>query len=531
MKTISNILKYICLGCLISCFFPVLVFADNNLSYYPVESGDCVNFTGVDGNNAVYRSFSGNNSDIRVVKIVQSGVRRLYAVSENTFMYSNTGEKTACTVANNNASTTNSGYYFGTLYTGALEVIAPTYTVDTSQSLYDWAIYYTFGEGAVEPEPTPVPIIWGLVRDPEYSTRIAGNGYAAKRNIDYLSWNNEVDSNGNDISECTINIKAVLGSWSGTTQEDLLNKSYNDFNIGSYSAINLGSVPASSGMFSVSWQRIINEAGWNFDSLYSHFEDNIFLKQGWYYQLQLVDPDGGTHQWQTLYTPLSSSAKSSETIINHNSFDQDIYQIYEELTQINNNTSITINIEDTDYTVQNPDNGDEPQEGVDLWDILKQMLNGIFQIIKNIAALPGKFLEMIQQLITPPQQISEEINTNFNNNMDVLEESQPGLVESMNAVEDLQDTLNESVNSFDGVPECVFTWDAVTLDLSAFNAGNVTFIAAGSFDFAASFMQMINGFGMTYSEYQFYVSAIIYAWILVFIYRHVYDFLAGTKES
>ena len=91
------------------------------------------------------------------------------------------------------------------------------------------AIYFTYGAGAVEPEEPPVPINWGLLRDTEYSTRIAGQGLAAKRNIDYLSWNNEVDSNGNDISECSIHIKAVLGSWSDTTEERLLNKTYNSF--------------------------------------------------------------------------------------------------------------------------------------------------------------------------------------------------------------------------------------------------------------------------------------------------------------
>ena len=541
----KNILKYICLFSMLVWFFPVCVHADQ--SYVEIGSSYAWGERTSNTTGTTDYAFLGlSDGTMRAVfYTINNDANRIYGgwIYKNTDniirKYSLAGWVSSAPSSygqnfnNVNFNNENYKYYISSTYLFILNYTKYSYNFNVPVLNFDHVLSFqelydlTYGV----PEPTPEPINWGLLRDVEYSTRIAGNGSAAIRNVDYLKWDTVADANGNDISECEVEIQAVPGNFSGSTYENLLNQTYQNFNIGNYGAVNLGTLPASSGTFSVSWSYILNHLGWSMDSLYAHFENELWLKTGWYYQIRLIGSDDYIGQWQTMYTPLSQGAAASETVINQNSFNMNIYQVYEKLTQINNNTSITINIEDTDYTVQNPDDGDEPQDGTDLWDILKQMLNGIFQIVKNIAALPGKLFDMIRSLFIMPDaynfgdQLDSEINSYIENN-------QPGLLAIQEGTADIRETLEDTAPAGSGqYPQCIFTWDAVQLDLSAFNAGTVTFFAAGSFDFTAAFIQMIEGFGMSYSDYQFYVSAVIYLWLVVFIYRHVNTFLKGGGET
>ena len=377
--------------------------------------------------------------------------------------------------------------------------------------------------GYVEPEP---PINWGILNDVEFQTRIAGQGLASKRNIDYLSWQNVTDANGNDISECDVEVQAVLGRFYANTEADLLEKTLNDFDIGTYNAVNLGTVPASQGTYSASWQRIIDLAGWNFDSIYAHLEDNIYLKTGWYYQIRLIAPDGYVGSWQTLYTPLAQSATASETVINDNSYSMNIYQVYEQLTQLNNQTSITVTFDNTTYTIQNPNDGTEPAEPLDYFDILKQLLNGIIQIIGNIQALPQRLGEKVQELITPQLSEGESLSDQFHQRYEeYMSSEQTTIYDFLQGVEDLQPYISDLAPGDEGVHTCIIRWDNVTMDLSMFNAGTVTFIQGGEYNLTLAFLNLLHAFNMDYEDYEFYTSAIIYLWLCVFVWRHFKHFL------
>ena len=74
-------------------------------------------------------------------------------------------------------------------------------------------------------------------------------------------------------------------------------------------------------------------------------------------------------------------------------------------------------------------------------------------------------------------------------------------------------------------PEGAYDWDNVTMDLSMFNAGNVTFIQGGEYNLTLAFLNLLHAFNMDYEDYEFYTSAIIYLWLCVFVWRHFKHFL------
>ena len=541
-----KIFKLLVLVSICTCFFPVFITV-NALGTYYVINNSCelwahsYSSSSPTNENYVYGKLA-QGSDVRGVILNTnedgtSSKHRLMLVSENDFRYTLDTSNTVSTCGNtlkspdNNivvdnvryyyASSNNKRFYSGNIYESPFPVITLNYVPANATEWATEAVYYTFGEGSVEPVE---PVNWGLLRDVTYQSRIAGQGSASIRNVDYLNWDPVSDANGNDISECEVEIQACYGKFTANDLTGLFELDYQDIVI--EDSVSLATLPASQGTFSISWGAVIDELnGWDYQSLYAHSVNNQIQKNGWYYQIRLIGSDNTLGQWQTMYTPLSQSAQASEMILNQNSYNMSVYQIYEQLTQINNQVSITVDFNGTEYVVQNPDDGDEPQEGVDYWDILRQMLNGIVQIVGNIQKLPERLFAKIEELFTP-QELDDTFHQEFTEQYeDYMASEQTTIYDFLDGVEALEPYIESLAPGDTGAHACILTWEDVTLDLTSFGAGEVTFIQGGTFSLTNAFLDVIHAFGLTYEDYEFLASAVIYLWLCVFIWHKFIHFL------
>lgn len=530
---IKNILKYICIFNILACCFCLCVHADT-YSYYAYTGTNCIQLFNCTDSNGI-RTFHSRyaEADVRFVIIDDGNYYRWVAFSDyaQSYMFY-FGLRSNCTASASGTVSTFDGVNYAVgeysnnkgmgTYTFLTDI--PVYEKISGKTYLETAYYYTYGEGS---EVLPDPIVWGELRDVQYNTRIAGQGTAVLQNIDVISWDTALDTHGNDISECTVEVQAIPGSYTGSTFQELLNKKLNDFDITGKQPVTIGSVPASQGSFTASWSAVIDRLVFNYDMLWTHLnQSDAYEKYGWYYKIRLVDPDGNPLNWQSVYTPLASSASASETVINSTSYSMNIYQSYEELTQINNQMSITVTFQDTTYTIQNPDDGIEPSEPLDYFDILKQLLNGIIQIVGNIQQLPQRLGEKVQELITPPQEYDNSIAEEYNGMIEeYLQEEQPTIYDFLDGVEELHQYVPHMLPGDEGIHTCILTWEDVTIDMTAFNAGNVTFVQGGTYNLTDAFLDILHAYGMTYEKYEFLVSAVIYLWLCVFIWHKFVDFL------
>jgi len=508
-------------------FLPVSVHAEAS-TYFVLDSGcTLITYSRTGTSSSVgYIRFDlnpSNASEVRNVILYNENTGfRFYSVSlsQISARFSSGSASSApdgCEVwggYNTNNNTLVNGYYVrdNQSYSGNLPYTFSVPVVNVSSTNdKEAAVYYTFGEGAQGPVE---PINWGILRDVRYDSAVAGSGFSAFRNVDFIRWNNTIDANNNDISECQVEIQAVPGNWTGTTKEDLLTKGVDAFTIGgAYPPVTLGTVSASVGTFSISWQGVIDQIGWPFDSLYAKLEGTQWLKNGWYYQIRLRGSDGYIGSWQTVYNLTSGSATGSENIINNNEFNSTTNSYLQTITQINNQETVTITYNDTDITIENPYANPEPEGGTNLWDVLKQLVNGLFQLLAKIGQMVGDLLsgliDLIQNLVTPPDDytgLQNEININID---DYIRKKQPALHEFNEGLIEIRSEFTTiRNNASEGY--CVLRWDPVYLDLRDIGGSRQLLIEGGTHDFGATFNKFITEFGFEYEDYKTLVSAVIY---------------------
>lgn len=399
MKRIINIFISLCL---IILFLPVKVFADSPT--YSVLNTGC---NQVAYNNSRYYLLYivNNTSEVRAVILNDSGNKSIYAVSRDNFKYfiSNNSSSACSASAPTSFNVTNSNNYYyvnsGILsqYFGYEGIPIVNATANISN-----AIYYTFGEGAVDPlPPTPPPPNYGDLIDVRFNTSIAGSGSAAVNNIDHITWNPDHDSNEImfDGTE-RVQIKAIAGNYTSSTRNGLLAGTVSDFDYNSSAEHMLAEYPVTRGYYDVTWNHVIEQlhSGSISDFLQIRKDNETWLKSGWIYQIRLVAGEY-TGQWITIYNGTSSGVQNSLTIENSTELNTTLINTIQEINNINNSI-------DEDWTINNIVINMENSDGTESTDkpwwayLLEAIVSLISGVLDFLGHLIGDLIAAIVDLFT-----------------------------------------------------------------------------------------------------------------------------------
>lgn len=417
------------------------VFADNNSTYYSLNS--CENFY-VAG-RYYYKVQNVDGYDTRLIYLRDPSINKIYGFAcmttdNNGDSYIHTSSSSdsfaeSCSVNNTGAAgyrTINNVRYgyriynYNYAYNNYLNPNVPI--IDTNDLSADNALYYTFGDGAVDPVE---PITYGLLDDVGFTTDIAGTGNASTSNRDTISWNPVYDSNGNNIMGASVSIRAVPGHYSADSKQNLFEKVRSDFILDNTDLAVLDTVEVEAGSFSITWGQVISAFSLPFGNFISWFKtDEVFLKQGWIYQIQFNLADY-TSEWQTVYTIQSESPADSLHVINSTVIDQDTVNILQQINTVNNSSNIWI----INETPVDPDDNYTPPASDDekpWWAYLLEMINNSIGITN----------QYINNGTDESQEVVNNIETN-NNDLDVT------VTEYHDIENDLVTDMNDKVYDLD----------------------------------------------------------------------------------
>lgn len=175
------------------------------------------------------------------------------------------------------------------------------------------AVYYTYGDGAISPEPE---INWG-----EIIISYRQNIYTEhpENNLDMISWNAYMDTAGNDLQGKNIEIQAIAGYFEGSSYADLKQTRFSDWLASTHPAVTMykGDIELSHqeydwGMVASNF-RSINTLGTWFWNIFTN--EGTWYQYGWRYQARLLDEDlKPLTDWQLIYTGNSYSPSATETL-------------------------------------------------------------------------------------------------------------------------------------------------------------------------------------------------------------------------
>ena len=331
------------------CVCVVRVHADTNT--YVVFDDTCQ--TGVFYvNDRPYEYQNGvNTTEIRVAGFKLTNAYTFYAVSLNPFTCRGSASDTCTYGVFRDATsftdvTTGTTFYarqIGSYAVAGLGSIPITdltsfgYNAGTPTGKYVYT--YTFGSGAVDPVE---PVNWGLVDVKGYQTNVAGQGQASINNVDVISWDNAIDTNGNDITSGNVRIRFLPGEYKAETKNSLIQKTYNDFILDVVHATDGNVFPVTDGSASFRWSDVIHTLNLPFLSIYSLINENdAWIKRGWIYEIRL-EIDDFVGEWQPIYASTSSGVKNDMTIVNTTVISQDTITAIQNINNLNNTTNIWI---------------------------------------------------------------------------------------------------------------------------------------------------------------------------------------------
>ena len=456
----KRFLKTITVLCLLCGFFvPVRVNAES--SYLSYSANDCISVKSGSYQGSSFNFHFNSNVNGRFVIIkgsANSGLSdtTIYFVSD---VYGNASiNRDNCSVPSSNLISLNNYYYFTIFLSdyGLQEYIdAPVYVRDTSiGSKEQNAIYYTYGEGAVDPPP-PAPD-YGDLADVRFNTDIAGSGTAAVNNIDHIKWNPENDSNGITFDGTErVEVQAIPGNYTASSKNALLSLGVTDFDYNSGSEHLLAELPVTNGEYTVSWSHVIEQlnAGSISDFLGIRKSSDTWLKSGWIYQIRLVVGDY-VSPWQTIYNATSSGVENSLTVENSTEINMDLINVIQSINTLNSSqyeswtiNNITINMENSD----GQQTTDKPWWAY----LLEAIVKAFGDILAVLGNLIGDLMDAITDLFKPA-----EFTINEYNDFKVEIKQNSGLFGQ--AI----DFTNDLKNTFMGVQyeEPILHWQGITLD-------------------------------------------------------------------
>lgn len=324
------------------CVCVVRVHADG-ATYFVVAKTEQDGIIADDSRNYFYQT--AGTGEIRSVILVSGNNKRLYSVTNVAgcsvqYHYNNAGNTSSL-------NQTSDIYYYtyssssGTSYNVTNAMYNAGYPVVTVSNInnYNDAIYYTWGQGAVAPVE---PVNWGLVDVKGYQTNIAGQGQASINNVDVITWDSAIDTNGNDITTGNVRIRFLPGEYRAETKNNLIQKTYNDFILDVVHATDGNVYPVTNGSASFSWSEVIQTLNLPFMSVYSLINENdAWLKRGWIYEIRL-EIDDYIGEWQPIYASTSSGVENDMTIVNTTVITQDTITAIQNINSINSTTNIWI---------------------------------------------------------------------------------------------------------------------------------------------------------------------------------------------
>lgn len=396
----KRIVKFLCVGSLLVFLFPLNVYADNPT--YAVYTG-CHDVN----HNSNYYFYFNTTSEGRALFLLISNRYYFEFVSDTQFTYS-TGmtyrQPTAsCNVPNTSGQQFNN-YYLMEYETGAslldldIPVVELGSDINNATKRKEQAVYYTFGEGAVEPVE---PVLWGDLLDVKFNTSIAGSGSAATNNIDQITWDPVQDSNGNALtSEQRVEIKAIAGNYTASSRNGLFGLGATDFDYNSGVEHLIGDVAANRGEFHIEWSEVIQQLndGSISDFLNIRKSDDVWLKSGWIYQYRFV-ADDYTGEWHTIYNGTSAGVQNSINIEQSTQINTNLINTIVEINTLNNSEYQNWTINNTVINMENSDG----QETTDkpwwayLLEAIVSLIDGVLNFLGNLI---GDLISAIIDLFT-----------------------------------------------------------------------------------------------------------------------------------
>lgn len=449
------------------CYFliPGRVYA-YEATYYTYSANTCLKvWNNPNANEYIKSTVSG-----RAVFIRNGSTISFFVVSTSPGLWGSNNNN-ACEYATANLNQSGNYYYLTTtasysegIYSSDIPVFTRDYSIgDVTLN----AIYYTYGEGAVDPlPPTPPPPAYGDLLDVKFSTSIAGGGSAAVNNIDHITWNPEIDSNGIAFDGTErVQIKAIAGNYTDSSRNGLLGLGVTDFDYNSGAEHMLAEYPATRGYYDVSWDHVIQQlnAGSISDFLNIRKNDDVWLKSGWIYQIRLVAGDYES-QWITIYNGTSSGVENSLTIENSTELNMTLINTIQQINNMNNSVT-NWEIDNTTINMENQDGTEttDKQWWAYLLEALVSLLNGILGFLGNLI---GDLIDAIVSLFQP----SEFTINNFNEYKLELKQNSGIFGQSL-------DFINTLKNTFTGVQ-----YEDPVLHWSGISFGETVFIPAADYN-------------------------------------------------
>ena len=402
MKHFKSFVAF-CLAC--SFLIPQRVYADNPT--YSLFSG-CAIF----GQDNSWRTLQMSVSrEVRAVIFDQGYAGYVIGfASTSSFSYSSTTNGTCpAEVQPFSADSTNYNgqtvYYVRSPKTIAVNFNANGIPVISGEGSLNDILYYTFGDGAIDPiPPTPIPPAYGDLVDVRFNTSIAGSGDASINNIDHITWNPDHDSNEImfDGSE-SVQIRVIAGNYTSSTRNGLLAGTVTDFDYNSSAEHMLAEYPVTRGYYDVTWSHVIEQlhAGSISEFLQIRKSNDVWLKSGWIYQIRLIAGDYEGN-WITIYNGTSSGVQNSLTIENSTEINTTLINTIQQINNLNNSI-------DEDWTINNITINMENSDGNNTTDkpwwayLLEAIVSLCSGILSFLGGLIGDLIDAILGLFQPAE--------------------------------------------------------------------------------------------------------------------------------
>ena len=454
MRRVKHILTYVLvLSMCFTLFSYSFIVSAESATYFQLESGCNVAYIIYNNDNTENRiwEITVNTDYVRMVvfKTSNSQTHVSYLVSNQPFDYivtytnNSLSIPSSCTGITDNSASLQSGYYIYKLsnFNHNYSVTGGNVPIVDDSASVNNAIYYTFGEGAVDPEPSGPT--YGKPYDVEYSTRIAGSGLASADNIDRIVWNRAVDTNGNELpTGARVQIRAIPGKYVGNTANDVLTKTYTDFVLDHSKQLIIVDIIASRGVYETKWSEVVDHFGFFPYSWVPNIQyvDNEYFKMGWIYQIRL-QVDDYYSDWTNIYTATGSGAAESQTITDSDEISQQLVTDINIINQLNNTTTTNWYINET--TINNSEYT-ENTNGKPWWAYLLEAILSLFQIDDGN-----------QQTINNTNNLNIDLNDKLEDYNEIEDQQLQNLDTNLDAIEVESDMLEN--NKFIGSANWVAT--------------------------------------------------------------------------
>ena len=481
---VKKLIIFSCSLCLSFLLFVPFITVNADQTYIIASDGIYMYNT---GNSNMYCKIVNNTSEVRVVAFtnetpVTSNTRlKFFWVSENSFQI---GYKEGSMPSSwNNAiqsAATNFEYYFSfrTEWNYLSTPVPIIYINDPNIQWSDtgqldvYAVYYTFGEGASEPEPV---LSFGNLADVSYSSNIAGSGSETINNVDVIRWNNVIDNHNNLVpDDALVDIRAIPGEYQASDKQSLLTKIYTDLILDYTNFATLANVPFSDGTKSFRWGDVVNRFSplYTFGNFTSMIQgSDYWYKQGWIYEVRLRIPsEDYTSEWIGIRNLTSSGVVNSNNAIDNNGLDSTLIQTINNINTINtteNNEFVTNNYYYNSYPV--------PENSSDLSD-LTNPLKAILEAILNLPRTIGEKIKGVLEDLSEWLFVYDFDIEDFEEQKEHMLDESGAFGEILRHLEEIKDNV-DSHNGQSFVPliswSDIYVMDEIMIPAGTFNLANL----------------------------------------------------------